>query len=150
MCTCLSINDYEHLACTVVLVFFVLVFLWVCPIWPRYELTSTDSQTRSNSTLTDLIWLKVLRNSCTVPYLLYWMQEVLLLLDLGLVLSGGNKESASGCNILNSPTTRPEYHPLSRWLPTLQIYWIVKLAIYYCVATPAERNYGSDLNIDAK
>ena len=53
------------------------MFLCVCMSHPvhiqthktTYKLTN---QTKLNSILMDLIWLKVLRNSCTVPYL-FWI-----------------------------------------------------------------------------
>ena len=46
--------------------------LSVCPILSTYKLTfpnRTHKLDQTKITLMDLVWLKVLRNSCTVPYL---------------------------------------------------------------------------------
>ena len=55
----------------------IMFFLFFCPIRPTYELTMQvntqthkhNNQTKLKSILMDLIWLKELRNYCTVPYL---------------------------------------------------------------------------------
>ena len=61
--------------------FFFFSFFLFCLSHPsKYELTSpkTNSQVRiqTHKTILDLIWLNVLRNSCTVPYLFTTQAQV--------------------------------------------------------------------------